>query len=714
MNKYLGIVFFTYSFLFSQSDSQIIQGKKLMRKMGINQKQAIEIAKEKGYSDKQIQSVINKNKNLKAQGSLSNGFSQSDKINQPAEVKQQRKDTQITEKNANNLYNEDDVLKIDDDLVEGIQSNQKDDIPLATKSKYFGYDIFSRDPSLFQASSVGSIDPDYLIGPGDEVIVMLWGETQFREILVVDREGFVFIPEIGQVFVNGLDLQLLESKLFRVLSKSYASLNPVGRKPTTFLDISLGNLRPLRIQVLGEVAQPGAYVISPSSTLFTSLYYFNGPTIFGSLRDIVLIRKGEKIASIDFYDYLLTGKKPEDQKLQHDDVIFIPQRLKTISIQGAVKRPGIYELKNDETLSDLFEIGGGLKNTAYLDRAQIDRIVPFEERKNLDMDRMIIDINLSDFLKTKEKLFLYDGDDIEIFSIKDLRQNTVRLIGAVNRSGNYDIKDSLSLVELISKADGVVGDAYLKRVDITRTEQDLTETLIKIDLDKALRGELEHNIMLQSLDVVRVYSITEMVEKDYVTIVGQVNNPGNYTLQKNMSLYDLIFKAGGIIDEKNKKLMYMDRADLVRWSANSSEKELIVFNLDSVLNKNGKAQLMLKPDDLVRIYSKKEIEGETSNVNISGMVKRPGDYELFKHNMTVYDLLFKAGGLDDPEFSAKIFFDRADLIRLDEDRITSSIKPFNLKNAWGKRQMDPILNFCQGIKLESIQKMFLTLLNQLQ
>ena len=470
------------------------------------------------------------------------------------------------------------------------------------------------------------------------------------------------------------------------------------------MDISLGNLRPLRIQVLGEVAQPGAYVISPSSTLFTSLYYFNGPTIFGSLRDIVLIRKGEKIASIDFYDYLLTGKKPEDQKLQHDDVIFIPQRLKTISIQGAVKRPGIYELKNDETLSDLFEIGGGLKNTAYLDRAQIDRIVPFEERKNLDMDRMIIDINLSDFLKTKEKLFLYDGDDIEIFSIKDLRQNTVRLIGAVNRSGNYDIKDSLSLVELISKADGVVGDAYLKRVDITRTEQDLTETLIKIDLDKALRGELEHNIMLQSLDVVRVYSITEMVEKDYVTIVGQVNNPGNYTLQKNMSLYDLIFKAGGIIDEKNKKLMYMDRADLVRWSANSSEKELIVFNLDSVLNKNGKAQLMLKPDDLVRIYSKKEIEGETSNVNISGMVKRPGDYELFKHNMTVYDLLFKAGGLDDPEFSAKIFFDRADLIRLDEDRITSSIKPFNLKNAWGKKADGSNFKLLPGDKIRVYSK----------
>ena len=174
---------------------------------------------------------------------------------------------------------------------------------------------------------------------------MLWGETQFRQVLTVDREGFVFIPEIGQVFVNGLNLNLLESKLFRVLSQSYASLNPQSRKPTTFLDVSLGNLRPLRIQVLGEVAQPGAYTVSPSATLFSALYYFNGPTTLGSLRDIRMIRGGKEIASIDFYDYLLTGKKPRDQKLQLDDVIFIPKRLKTVTIEGEINRPGIFELK---------------------------------------------------------------------------------------------------------------------------------------------------------------------------------------------------------------------------------------------------------------------------------------------------------------------------------------------------------------------------------
>ena len=167
--------------------------------------------------------------------------------------------------------------------------------------------FFQRDPELFQATSVGSPNPDYLIGPGDEIIVMLWGETQFREVLQVDREGFIFIPEIGRVFVNGLNLTLLESKLFRVFSQSYASL-ALKKFANYFLDVSLGNLRPMRIQVLGEVAQHGAYTVSPSATLFSALYYFNGPTTSGSLRDIHLIRDGEKMTSIDFYDFLLTGK----------------------------------------------------------------------------------------------------------------------------------------------------------------------------------------------------------------------------------------------------------------------------------------------------------------------------------------------------------------------------------------------------------------------
>ena len=176
---------------------------------------------------------------------------------------------------------------------------------------YFGYEIFKRDPSLFQASTLGAVDPDYLIGPGDEIIVMLWGETQFRQEFIVDREGFVFIPEIGQVFVNGLNLNLLESKLFKVLSQAYSSLKSFEQKAHQFLDISLGNLRPLRIQILGEVSQPGAYTVVLRPHYSPSLYYFNGPTTLSSLRDIRLIRNGEQIASVDFYDFVDRKKNPK-------------------------------------------------------------------------------------------------------------------------------------------------------------------------------------------------------------------------------------------------------------------------------------------------------------------------------------------------------------------------------------------------------------------
>ena len=210
-----------------------------------------------------------------------------------------------------------------------------------------------------------------------------------------------FVPEIGQVFVNGLNLNLLESKPLRVLSQSYASLNPSGRKATTFLDISLGNLRPLRIQVLGEIKQPGAYTVSPSTTLFSALYYFNGPTELGSLRDIRLIRNNKKVISIDFYDYLLTGKKPKDEKLQLDDVVFIPKRGKTITINGEINRPGIYELKENETFKDLIQMAGDLKITAYLDRAQIDRVMPFNKRENEYLERFYVDVSLKDIYKSR-------------------------------------------------------------------------------------------------------------------------------------------------------------------------------------------------------------------------------------------------------------------------------------------------------------------------
>ncbi|MBI88607.1 MAG: hypothetical protein CMG60_00855 [Candidatus Marinimicrobia bacterium] len=677
MKKYIIIILTFANVVIGQTQSQINQAKKIIKNSNMSANEARAMAKSQGLSDKQIDAISKKEVDGLKLKNESKQTESLDAFNIPSDLSNDITNEAKNQDMENSMTIETSELEVVDDSEIDMESKSQTSFNEVT---YFGYDIFKRDPALFQSSSVGAVDPNYLIGPGDEIIVMLWGETQFRQVLAVDREGFIFIPEVGQVFVNGLTLNLLESKLFRVLSQSYASLNPSGKKATTFLDVSLGNLRPLRIQVLGEVNQPGAYTVSPSATLFSALYYFNGPTTLGSLRDIRLIRGGDELVSIDFYDYLLTGKKPQDQKLQLDDVIFIPKRLRSVSIQGEINRPGIYELKPNETLQDIILMARDLKITAYMDRAQIDRIIPFDERSELGMDRMFIDVNLENILESDQSFELQDGDRINIFSIMDLRQNVVSLSGAVERPGNYDLGESLSLSELIIKADSLLGDAYLERVDVVRVKPDFTEELIKLNLTKVINKEPDHDILLQSMDRVKVYSMTEMIPKTYVSITGHVKNPGRYLLRENITLYDLIFKAGGFIDEEFKKLTYLERAELVRIRFENNKKEIIPFDLGGLLNGDLIGLTLLQPDDAVRIYSLKEIEGATRYVSINGHVKRPGEYELFESNMTLYDLIFKAGGFDDPIFRSMAFLDRADVVRYELDGISQKLIPFNLRD----------------------------------
>lgn len=670
------IIIYIYASLSGQTTSQIRQAKEFIKSKGLSNNEVREAAKAKGYTEQQIDQVLKNNLEVTPE-------SQSTKSNL-----QNNLDKQFIDLNSNNLNsNNNGISKQDDDLEteDLLKKDNEEKIIFSAKpttpfnaQTYFGYDIFSRDPSLFQGTSIGAIDPDYIIGPGDEIIVMLWGETEFRQVLTVNREGFVFLQEVGQVFVNGLNLNLLESKLFKVLSQSYASLNPSAREATTFLDVSLGNLRPLRIQVLGEVAQPGAYTISPSATLFSSLYYFNGPTRLGSLRDIRLIRAGKEVSSIDFYDYLLTGKKLQDEKLQIDDVIFIPKRLRTIAISGAINKPGIYELKEGETLLNLLSFARDLKNTAYLDRVQIDRIVPFNQRDEMGLDRKFIDINLKDILNSGKKLELQDGDRIHIFSIFDSRTNFVTISGAVTRTGQYEIIDSLKISDLIEKSDGLLGDAYTLRADVLRTYPNLKEELIKINIDKALLGDSDHNILLKNLDQVKIYRKSEMIPRNYVGIGGHVKNPGRYLLYENMTIYDLIFQAGGFLDEDWKNNTYLKRAELIRYTENNESRKIIPFDLGLVLKGEGVYSMPLIDNDFVNIFSNEEILGDDKYVEISGEVKRPGRYILHQENMTVYDLIFQTGGLDDPSFKSRVFLSRADIIRYDDQNL-SKIISFNLE-----------------------------------
>ncbi len=661
----------------AQSAIEIEQAKQIIKENNLSEEDVRNEARKRGFSDQQIDKVIDKEKssrNITKKDGLDKvpnkvDFGQTNKLENNIDISI---DNQTTEKENLGEIPSKNLSIIEDKESEILNTFENKELP------FFGYDIFKRDPALFQASSIGMIEPGYIIGPGDEIIIMVWGETQFRNVLEVDREGFIFMPEIGQIFVNGLTLDLLESKLFRVISQAYESLNPLNKKSTTFLDVSLGNLRPLRIQVLGEINQPGAYTVNPSATLFSSLYYFNGPTTFGSLRDIKLIRGEKEVATIDFYDFLLTGKKLKDVKLQLDDVVFIPNRLKTVTIDGEVHRPGIYELKPDETIIDIINMAGNLKITAYLGRAQIDRIVPFEDRDDAGMDRTYLDVNLYQIMKNNAIISVQDGDKIKIFSVKESRQNVVSLTGAIKRPGDFDLGDSLSIRELILKADGLLGDAYMKRVDIVRLKKDYTEELIKLDLEKVMQGDKENDLNLKVLDRVRVYGVSEMVPRSYVAINGHVKKPGRYLLQDNMTLYDLIFKSGGFLDEEFKKSTFLERAELIRKVDTNEKKEIITFNLGELLSQEKNHDKLLEPDDYVRIYSTEEIKGSTRYVTVSGNVKNPGIYELYESNMRLYDVLFKSGGFEDDQFKSTVYLERADLLRLDRNKITKQIIPFNL------------------------------------
>jgi protein involved in polysaccharide export with SLBB domain len=626
MKTIFTIIIATCMTLNAQTAEQI---KKQLNDAGVTPDQAKQIARDQGYTANQIEAEA------QARGIDLDGAATEADIQPVSDLQVELGEDEST------------VELADEDLsLETITAIGVD--PLG----YFGYKIFSGDPSIFQASTFGTVDPSYNIGPGDQIIVMLWGESQFRQEFTIDREGYVFVPEVGQIFVNGLNLEALEKKFFQILSKVYSTLKPATGKPTTFMDISLGNLRPLRIIVLGEVAQPGAYSVSPSTSLSSSLYYFRGPTTRGSLRDIRLLRKGKQVGSIDFYDYILSGDTPGDLRLQLDDVVFMPPRGKTVTIRGEINRQGIYELIETEGLKDLLQIAGDLPVTAYMNRAQISRIVPADDRSELGMDRMIIDIDLEAAIADNKDTELRDGDVLKIFSIEDLEKNYVIAQGSsFMRPGRYQLLPDMKVLDLINAADGLLNDVYLTLAHIVRLNDDLTNELIPINLRKAISGDTESNISLQFMDQLIVYnknSLTNMFTN--ITIKGPVKYPGSYTLNNNEKLSDLILKAGGFNDSIKKVKIMIARINPISFSPviysipskNSDNKFIEIISLENPDNELNK--FVLKSRDMVNIYPDPR-DQNPGIITITGAVHFPGDYPIISTNEKVSDIIRRAGGL---------------------------------------------------------------------
>ena len=637
MKTIISLLFINLVGLNAQTVDQI---KKQLNNTGLSNEQIKQISKEKGSSNERKESKLG------------------DKLNEL--------DSDIIDQE--NL----DISVSDPDEITDENSNEFETIEYDNELaiEYFGYQIFQGDPTLFQSSVYGVVDPNYNIGPGDQVILMIWGEYQFRQEFTVDREGYVFLPEVGQVFVNGLNLEALEKKFFQILSKVYSTLNPITAKPTTFMDVSLGNLRPLRIIVLGELNQPGAYSVSPSTSLSSSLYYFKGPTTSGSLRDIKLLRKGKFFGSIDFYDYLLSGDVPDDIRLQMDDIVFIPARGKTVTLEGEINRQGIYELKEKEYLIDLIKIAGNLSPTAYMKRAQISRIVPKDKRLSMGMDRMVIDIDLQKMFLGNENIELFDGDEIQIFRVQDLYENYVTInSSSVVRPGRYELIPGMRLLDIIDLADGLLSNAYLEKVHIKRILKDLTKELITINMKDALAGELDANIKLEYMDEIFIYNSNQLMNSfSTVSLSGPLKKPGDYELENGKTLGDLLVLAGGLKTGINKIRITVSRLNVNSFTPiifNFPKKNKEYIDINDINNPNSDInKFLLSPFDIISVYSDPR-DLLNSSVTILGAVYHPGAYPILSKDDKLTDIISRSGGLLEGAYPrASIFIRESNSVKL--------------------------------------------------
>ncbi|HWP02686.1 MAG TPA: SLBB domain-containing protein, partial [Gemmatimonadaceae bacterium] len=504
--------------------------------------------------------------------------------------------------------------------------------------RVFGLSVFARATTQFQPVTTGPVPSTYVIGPGDELVLIITGDVELSYTLPVTREGFIVIPQVGQIWVNGLTLERVRNQLFSHLGRVYSGVRR-GPGATTRFDVSLGRLRTNQVFVTGEVAQPGTYLISPVSSVLNALYFAGGPTANGSFRNIQIVRGGRVVYRVDLYDYLLQGNNLDSVRIEPGDVIYAPIHGDHVSIRGEVNRPAIYELKPGETLYQLIRHAGGVTTPAHLRRARITRILPPGERREPGVDRVVIDADVAEVLADSTRgPALQPGDDVQIFAVRTEVRNTVTLSGQVWHSGTYGFRQGMRVWDLIRLGQGLQPDAYLTRAQIVRLDQVRnTLSIVPVSLDTTPSGQPVENPELTEFDELTVFSVQQFERPHVIEVRGAVRRPGTFERYPGMLLRDAILRAGGL-----DPFTYVDRAFISRLQPDSTRTniavQLLVDSLGAVRNDD-----TLQDFDIVSVYALARYT-DTFPVTISGEVRDPRT-EAFQEGMTLRDLIVRAGGL---------------------------------------------------------------------
>ena len=543
----------------------------------------------------------------------------------------------------------------------------------------FGYEIFGYLPATFEPLASGPVDPDYPIGPGDEVIVQVWGDNQFTHAAIVSREATITVPDIGQVVLNGLTLGQAKRLITDRLGAVYSGIR--ARRATTHVDVTLGKLRTMQVFILGDVVRPGGYTISSVATLLNALYNAGGPTPRGSMRDVRIIRRNQVDQHADLYGYILTGSKAGDVRLQSGDVVFVPPVGKQAAVVGEVHRPAIYELAPGEGLQDLLKLCGGVLTTAVVDHALIDRVVPFAARDSLaGQDRIVVDVPLRSVLADEGRRdLIHDRDILQVYRIGDTRKNSVAITGrSVIRPGVYQWRPEMRMTDLVKEAGGLDPDAYMDRAQIFRTSRDGTRTMRSFNLKKALGNDSEDNLALQEMDSIAVTSVWDIRDRHSVAITGSVRKPGTYEYLAGMTVMDLIFRAGGLKESAYKMQAEVSRVDSSTIATTkAAEVHRVPITSNYAVN-SADSTFALQEHDQIFVREVPDWEMQR-NVTITGEVLYPGTYSLQRPDERLSSLIIRAGGFKNTAYPRAATFTRhkggAGRLSVDVERGSKGKKP---------------------------------------
>ena len=605
------------------TDSQVIQYVQEGTKQGKSQQQLMMELSAKGVSRDQVLRL----KKMYESGQIGAGTGGTEATNPNSRLRKEylRKDN-MQQGNGNYVMG---TVMMNDSTAMTMPLDQygRPIRPVNPEDQVFGRNIFTNENLTFEPDVNVATPQDYRLGPGDEIIIDIWGASENSIRQEISPDGCITIPGLGMISLNGMNIADAKEYLRSELSRIYAD---EGNQ----IQVTLGNTRSIRVNVMGEVMVPGTYTMSAFASVFHALYNAGGITELGSLRDIRVARNGKTVANVDVYEYILQGKTDTNISLQEGDVIIVPTYEAIVKVEGKVKRSMKYEMKGDETISTLLKYAGFFASNAYKNSVRVVR----QEGRQLSVATVERD-NFGSFK-------VMDGDVVSADSISNRYSNRLEIVGAVYRPGIYEFSEKINTVKkLLTQADGLLGDAFTNRAVLYRQRENLTSEVLPVDVKGIMEGSAA-DVELRNNDLLYIPSIHDIKDEGDVYISGEIKNPGTYPYADNMTLEDFVITAGGL--KETASLVRVDVARRIKDNKSTEASETVsqnfTFGLKDGFIVDGEPGFVLEPYDQVFVrkspaYSVQKI------VTVKGEVLFEGEYSLNRKNERLSNLIERAGGI---------------------------------------------------------------------